>query len=80
MKNKKNIKKHKKSVKAIIRKTRVLKLPHPDEEKEIRFELDFMESLTFQERFQMMLEKNKLIKKLLESNGHRKAAGVFKRS
>ena len=61
-------------------KTQILKLTQPDEEKEIRFELSFLESLTIQERFDMMLEKNRLIYKLLESNGHRKTSGVFKRS
>lgn len=61
-------------------KAKVLKLVSPDEKEEIRFELSFLQSLTIQERFQMMQEKNQLINKLLESNGHRKAAGVFKRS
>ena len=62
------------------RKAKVLKLIDHDEKEEIRFELSFLESLTIQERFQMMEEKNQLIIKLLESNGHRKTAGVFKRS
>lgn len=59
-------------------KTMILKLSDADEEREISFELSFLESLTIQERFQMMHEKNQFINKLLEANGHRKAAGVFK--
>ncbi len=61
-------------------KAKILKLTHHDEDKELRFEIKFLESLTIQERFQMMHEKNQVIKKLLELNGHRKTAGVFKRS
>lgn len=61
-------------------KAKILKLANHDQEQEIRFELEYLQSLTIQERFRMMREKNKLIHKLLESNGHRRTAGVFKRS
>ncbi len=50
-----------------------------DEQKEIEFELDYLLSLTVEERFQMMFEKSRIIKDILVRNGHRKAFEIIKR-
>jgi hypothetical protein len=50
-----------------------------DEQKEVEFELDYLLSLTVQERFQMMFEKSRIIKEMLIRNGHRKAFEIIKR-
>ena len=57
----------------------VLLLKKDDEQKEIEFELQYLLSLTVQERFQLMRRKNREMLALLEQNGHRKAAEIFKR-
>ena len=50
-----------------------------DEQKEMEFELDYLLSLTVEERFQMMFEKSRIIKNILARNGHRKAFEIIKR-
>jgi len=57
----------------------LLLLKKDDEKKEIEFELQYLLSLTVQERFQLMLKKSREMLALLEQNGHRKAAAVLKR-
>lgn len=57
----------------------LLLLKKDDEKKEIEFELQYLLSLTVQERFQLMWRKNREMLALLEQNGHRKAAEVVKR-
>jgi hypothetical protein len=51
-----------------------------DFERESDFELDYLLSLTTQERFKMMLDKSIMMAKLLEQNGHRKADKIIKRA
>lgn len=60
-------------------KTYILKLDKADEEKEIEFELNYLMSLSIEERFLLMEEKSKQIKKLLEQNGHRRPDKIIKR-
>jgi hypothetical protein len=58
----------------------VLKLDDQNEEKEIEFELDYLLSLTLQERFQLMFKKTKELIELLERNGHRRPDQIIKRA
>ncbi len=59
--------------------TRILKLDHDDEEKELAFELDFQLSLTTKQRFDMMIKRSNAIKRMLLRYGHRKPVEIVKR-
>ena len=50
----------------------ILKLDKHDEKKEIEFELDYLTSLTTQQRFEMMFQKRKEILGLLKRDERRK--------
>ena len=63
-----------------ISKTRVLKLDRADEEKEIEFELNFLSSLSKNERFEMMGRKTREILDILEKNGYRRSTKIIKRT
>ena len=58
----------------------VLKLEKEDEQREIEFELDYLTSLTTQQRFQMMIQKSHEMILLLRRNEHRKSAQIIKRT
>ena len=58
----------------------VLKLEKDDERQEIKFELDYLASLTTRQRFQMMAQKSREMILLLKRNGHRKSPQVVKRT
>ncbi len=58
----------------------VLKLDNHNERQEIDFELDYLASLTTQQRFQMMLQKSREMALLLKRNGRRKSTQVTKRT
>jgi hypothetical protein len=58
----------------------VLKLVNDNRSREIEFELDFLLSLTTQQRFDMMLRKSRQMKALSRKNGRRKTAEVIKRT
>ena len=58
----------------------ILKLEKDDERKEIEFELDYLTSLTTQQRFQMMIQKSREMVLLLRRNGHRKSTQIIKRT
>ena len=58
----------------------VLKLKRDDERREIKFELDYLASLTTRQRFQMMTQKNREMILLLNRNGRRKSSQVIKRT
>ena len=58
----------------------VLKLEKDDERQEIKFELDYLASLTTRQRFEMMLQKSREISLLLNRNGYRKSTQVIKRT
>lgn len=62
----------------------ILKLERDDEDKEIEFELDYLTSLTTQQRFEMMFRKREEILGMLSSaagkrNEHRKTTEIIKR-
>ncbi|MFH1437067.1 MAG: hypothetical protein ABIJ56_15270 [Pseudomonadota bacterium] len=60
--------------------TFILKLDDHDEEKEMEFELSWLLSMTVRERFEMMFEKSKELKELLERSGHREPDKIVKRT
>lgn len=59
--------------------TRILKLNEHDENREIEFELGFLKSLTIQQRFEMLEEKNLFIKSFLYKDENRKTTTIIKR-
>lgn len=58
----------------------VLKLSQGDEAKELEFELDYLASLTFEERLKMMRQKSKEMLRQMIEHGHRRSFEVIKRS
>lgn len=62
--------------------TLILKVPpgESSEEKELRFELDFLAGLTTQARFELMFERSRQMAEALEANGHRAPASILKRA
>ena len=58
----------------------VLKLEKDDEQQEIEFELDYLLSLTTQQRFQMMTQKSREMLLLLRRNEYGKSTQVVKRT
>ena len=63
----------------MAKNTRVLKLSADDEEKELEFELDYLSSLTFEERLKMMTEKSREMLKQMIDHGHRRSFEIIKR-
>ncbi|MGM0568412.1 MAG: hypothetical protein ACQESB_04255 [Elusimicrobiota bacterium] len=57
----------------------VFKSDNNNEKKEIDFELDFLMSLTVQQRFEMMFEKSQFIRSLLKKDENRKTTEIIKR-
>jgi len=57
----------------------ILKLNKHNEKKEIEFELDYLTSLTTQERFELMFRKTREMLRLLKRNERRKTTEVIKR-
>ena len=57
----------------------LLKLFSDDEEKKLEFELDYLSSLTFEERLKMMREKSREMLKQMIDHGHRRAVEIIKR-
>jgi len=64
----------------MTKRARVLKLSTDDEEKELEFELDYLSSLTFEERLQMMREKSREMLKQMIDHGHRRPFEIIKRT
>ena len=58
----------------------VLKLDKPNEKKEIEFELNYLQSLTIEQRFQMMVKKTEEIRNLLKNCGFRETPKTIKRT
>lgn len=58
----------------------ILKLADHDDDKEIEFELNYLLSLTTQQRFQMMLQKTREMRNLLKNHGYRKTTQITKRT
>jgi len=64
----------------MAKKAKVLKLTVDDEEKELKFELDYLSSLTFEERLKMMREKSREMLKQMIEHGHRRPFEIIKRT
>lgn len=64
----------------MTKKPWVLKLSADDEEKELEFELDYLSSLTFEERLKMMREKSREMLKQMIDHGHRRSFEIIKRT
>ncbi len=60
-------------------KTHILKVKNHAPKKELQFEIDYQQSLTLKQRFEMMLKKSNQQKEMLLKNGHRKPFEVIKR-
>lgn len=58
----------------------ILKLDKHDEDKEIKFELDYLASLTTSQRFEMMFRKTEEMLSLRKKkDAHRKVTKIIKR-
>lgn len=62
-----------------MNKTMKLKCANDDPEAELKFELDFLASLTVQQRFDMMFQRSREIKEMLLKNGHIRPVEIIKR-
>ena len=60
----------------------VLKLDGHDEKREIKFELDYLASLTTRQRFEMMFEKTRQMRALRnrKRHGNRRTTEIIKRA
>ena len=58
----------------------VLKIEKDDEEQELEFELAYLQSLTTQQRFELMFRKSREIAETLQRHGHRKPIEIVKRT
>jgi hypothetical protein len=55
-------------------------LDEQDENREMEFELDYLATLTVQQRFEMMFRRSREIKELLERHGSRNSPEIVKRA
>jgi hypothetical protein len=60
-------------------KPHILKLSEHDENREMEFELEYLRSLTFEERLRMMRQKSREMLRQMVENGHRKPFEIVKR-
>jgi len=58
----------------------ILKLDDHNEARELAFEIDYQLSLTFAERWQMMVEESERMARLLIENGQREPVALVKRA
>ncbi len=58
----------------------ILKLSQADEVKELEFELNYLASLTFEERLKMMRQKSREMLRQMIEHGHRRPFEVVKRT
>ena len=58
----------------------ILKLSEADEVKELEFELNYLASLTFEERLTMMRQKSREMLRQMIEHGHRRPFEVVKRT
>ena len=63
-----------------MRPTKILKLRDDSPSDELSFELDFLATLTLDERFAMMVQRSDEIKKILMKNGNYKSSEIIKRT
>jgi hypothetical protein len=57
----------------------ILVLKDADEKKEIDFELNYLSSLSLDQRFSLMQKKSQELKTNLKNNGHRRTPQIIKR-
>ena len=62
-----------------LEKKGLIVLGKDDEKRELEFELNYLTSLSLQDRFALMLKKSRELKTNLEKNGHRTAPAIIKR-
>ena len=62
------------------KKQSILALPGHDENKELEFELEYLRSLTFEERLDMMRKKSKEMLRQMVDLGYRKPFEIVKRA
>jgi hypothetical protein len=67
-------------MKLMTKKAKVLKLTVDDAERELEFEIDYLSSLTFEERLKMMREKSREMLKQMIEHGHRRPFEIIKRT
>lgn len=65
------------SIQAMV--TRILKLEDHDEDREIRFELDYLASLTEEDRVRLALERSRMLLEMLARDGHPVVPSITKR-
>jgi len=58
----------------------ILKLSQSDEERELEFELNYLASLTFEERLEMMRRKSRVMLRQMVEHGYRKPFEIIKRA
>jgi len=58
----------------------ILKLSQSDEEKELEFELNYLASLTFEERLKMMRQKSREMLRQMVEHGYRRSFEIVKRT
>jgi hypothetical protein len=51
-----------------------------DEDRELEFELDYLATLTVQQRFEMMFRRSRQLHEMLEKYGHRRTSEIFERT
>jgi len=62
-----------------IKNKEILVLENHDEDREIEFELNYLATLTINQRISLMENKSKEMKSILKKNGHRKTPQIIKR-
>lgn len=60
--------------------TRILKLADHDEEAENRFHLEYLRSLTREQRVQLVIERSRMMLEMLARDGHPIVPGITKRT
>ena len=61
-------------------KRSILKLSQADEERELEFELNYLVSLTFEERLEMMRRKSREMLRQMVERGYRRPFEIVKRT
>ena len=62
-----------------LEKKGILILKNPDEKRELEFELNYLSSLSLNQRFSLMEKKSQELKTNLKNNGYRTAPQIIKR-
>ncbi len=57
----------------------ILKLSRADEQRELEFELNYLASLTFEERLKIMRQKSREMLRQMVEHGHRRPFEILKR-